>query len=113
MVKVEFAGLGLFFTLGNMTPRFLVDDLCGLDDACWVVIELGRLLLEPLTLLGLLELLCGTILFDEIDEDMDIDTDETVTVVGVTGGTVVVSGVRSSDNPTYLGKKNEIHRECD
>lgn len=54
MAKVEFAGLGLFLTLGNMTPRFLAEDLCAVDvllvDIPEDAVEL-RELFEPLILL--------------------------------------------------------------
>lgn len=45
-------------------------------------------------------------MLDEVEEDVDTDTDE-MTVVGVTGE-IVVSCVRSSDNPTYLNKENRM-----
>lgn len=100
MVKVEFAGLGLFLTLGNITPRFLVEDRCELEDndIPGLAVELGKLV-EPAILLELLKLLIDTV-FDEVEEDIDIDTDETM-VVGFTGETVVSTGM-SSESPTYL-----------
>ena len=102
MVKVEFAGLGLFLTLGNITPRFLVEDRCELEDndIPGLAVELGKLV-EPAILLELLKLLIDTV-FDEVEEDIDIDTDETM-VVGFTGETVVSTGM-SSESPTYLKK---------
>lgn len=102
MVKVEFAGLGLFLTLGNITPRFLDDDRCELGDNGGPIeglaVELEKLV-EPAILLELMKLLIDTA-FDEVEEDMDIDTDETM-VVGLTGETVV-STAMSSESPTYL-----------
>lgn len=55
--------------------------------------------MEPAILLELMKLLIDTA-FDEVEEDMDIDTDETM-VVGLTGETVV-STAMSSESSTYL-----------
>lgn len=100
MLNVEFAGLGLFFTLGNITPRFLDEDRCELegDDIPGLAVELKKFA-KPVTLVELLKLLSDTV-FDEVEEEMDIDTDEMI-VVGFTGGTVVSPGT-SSVRPTYL-----------
>jgi len=40
LVKVEFAKLGLFLTLGNITPRFLLFGLAVLEDVVIGVVEL-------------------------------------------------------------------------
>lgn len=58
--------------------------------------------MEPAMLFELLKLLIDMV-FDDVEEDMDMDTDETM-VVGVTGETVVSGGI-SSESPTYLDCK--------
>lgn len=101
MLNVELAGLGLFLTLGNITPRFLDEDRCEElegDDIPGLAVELKKFA-KPVILVELLILLSDTV-FDEVEEEMDIDTDETI-VVGFTGGTVVSPGM-SSVRPTYL-----------
>ena len=89
MPKLEFAGLGFFFTLGNITPRFLEEDRFD-DHVPGLAVELGKLptLLE---------------LFDQVEEDVDIDTDETMVV-----GETVVSARTSSESPTCLKRISNI-----
>lgn len=82
-MKVEFDKLGLFLTLGKITPRFLLFDLAVLEDvAVMGVVEL----------VGLFE--------GEATDDIDVVVDKG----GVTVGSVDVgiSVTKSSVTLTYL-----------
>lgn len=82
-MKVEFDKLGLFLTLGNITPRFLLFDLAVLEDVAVIgVVEL----------VGLFE--------GEATDDIDVVVDKG----GVTVGSVDVgiSVTKSSVTLTYL-----------
>lgn len=84
-MKVEFAKLGLFLTLGNITPRFLL---------------FGLAVLEDVAVMGVVELVG---LFEgEPTDDIDVVVDK--------GGEAVVGSVdvgisvtKSSVTLTYLG----------
>ena len=85
MANVEFDRLGLFFTLGKITPRFLFVDLCELDD------KVG---LMGLVIAG------GEFEVELIDDvDADVGSGATVDVIIVPAG---VSVAKSSVTPSYL-----------
>ncbi|KYM87819.1 hypothetical protein ALC53_03254 [Atta colombica] len=79
LVKVEFAKLGLFLTLGNITPRFLLFGLAVLEDV----------------VIGLFE--------GEATDDIDVVVDKDGEVVGSVD--VGISVTKSSATLTYLGIK--------
>lgn len=86
VVNVELAGMGLFFTLGKITPRFLVVDLWELEAD------------------GVMGVVAGGVLF--VGEAIDEVGDE-VGIEGVVVGVTVFDGVgvsvaKSSFNPIYL-----------
>lgn len=83
VVNVELTGIGLFLTLGKMTPRFLVVDLCELEEVEVI----------------------GVVAAGVFDGDATDDVDDAVGTVGVDVVTVVDVGVSveySSFNPIYL-----------
>lgn len=87
LVKVEFAKLGLFLTLGNITPRFLLLDLAVLED----VVVMG-----VVELVGLFE--------GEATDDIDVVVDKDGEAVdSVDVGTSVT---KSSVTLTYLKINN-------
>ena len=86
VVKVEFAGLGLFLTLGNMTPRFLVVDL-------WDV--------ETLGVVGVVALVDGEV----VAVGVTVPFEPNVVGALVVG---VVSVERSSVRAMYLLKDKQI-----
>lgn len=83
LVKVEFAKLGLFLTLGNITPRFLL---------------FGLAVVEDVAVMGVVELVG---LFEgEATDDIDVVVDKGDEAVGsVEEG---VSVTKSSVTLTYL-----------
>lgn len=84
MVNVELTGIGLFLTLGKITPRFLVVDLWELDEVDVIgVVDAGVFVGEAT---------------EEVDEAVGIEGVDVVTVVDVVGASVE----NSSFNPTYL-----------
>lgn len=89
VVNVELTGIGLFLTLGKMTPRFLVVDLWELEDVEVIGVVADGVFDGEAT--------------DEVDEAVGIEDVDVVTVVGVVGFSVE----NSSFNPTYLQKKKE------
>ncbi|KYM98289.1 hypothetical protein ALC62_10992, partial [Cyphomyrmex costatus] len=76
LVKVEFAKLGLFLTLGNITPRFLLFGLTVLEDV----------------MVGLFE--------GEATDDIDVVVDKGGETVGSVD--VGISVTKSSATLTYL-----------
>ncbi|KYN09890.1 hypothetical protein ALC57_18013 [Trachymyrmex cornetzi] len=80
LVKVEFAKLGLFLTLGNITPRFLLFGLAVLEDV----------------VIGLFE--------GEATDDIDVVVDKDGEAVGSVD--VGISVTKSSATLTYLGINN-------
>lgn len=89
LVKVEFVKLGLFLTLGNITPRFLLFGLAVFEDVAVIgVVEL----------VGLFE--------GEATDDIDVVVDKG----GAAVGSIDVKGIsvaKSSVTLTYLGINDE------
>lgn len=85
LVKVEFGKLGLFLTLGNMTPRFLL---------------LDRAVLEDVVVIGVVELI-GLLFEGEATEDIELVVDKGGATVGTVGG-AGVTVTKSSVTLTYL-----------
>jgi len=84
LAKVEFAKLGLFLTLGNITPRFLLFGLAVLEDVAVIgVVEL----------VGLFE--------GEATDDIDVVVDKGGEAVGTVD--VGISVTKSSVTLIYLG----------
>lgn len=88
LVKVEFAKVGLFLTLGNITPRFLLFGLAVVED----VVVMG--------VVGLVELFEG-----EATDDIDVVVDKDDEAVGrvdegvsVTKSSVTLTYLRINDN---------------
>lgn len=90
LVKLEFARLGLFFTLGKITPRFLLFDLDVLDDV---------------TVMGVVETV--GLLEGEATDEIDVVVDKGGAAVG-SMDVVGISVAKSSVTLIYL-RTNTLH----
>lgn len=99
VVNVELAGLGLFFTLGKMTPRFLGIDLCGEEDG--VVIGLEVTVLFATT---------SGVAFGNGNVGSDVIVDDVIVVVG--GVSVAKSSVASTNLIEIQKRKNDVWVFC-